>query len=85
MALGERVCLTPGCDGQVYDVTDQESFTNVKQWMNEIDRYANDKVNKMLVGNKCDLISKKVQPHSPTPPPSRERLLRGQHDPMRGA
>jgi Ras-related protein Rab-1A len=44
----------------VYDVTDQESFTNVKQWMNEIDRYANDKVNKMLVGNKVDLTSKKV-------------------------
>ena len=44
----------------VYDVTDQESFNNVKQWMNEIDRYANDKVNKMLVGNKCDLTTKKV-------------------------
>mmetsp|Transcript_30346 Transcript_30346/g.61096 ORF Transcript_30346/g.61096 Transcript_30346/m.61096 type:complete len:101 (-) Transcript_30346:149-451(-) len=28
--------------------------------MNEIDRYANEKVNKMLVGNKCDLTSKKV-------------------------
>ena len=28
----------------VYDVTDQESFNNVKQWMNEIDRYANEKV-----------------------------------------
>ena len=49
----------------MYDVTDQESFTNVKQWMNEIDRYANDKVNKMLVGNKCDLISKKVSPNLP--------------------
>ena len=44
----------------VYDVTDQESFNNVKQWMNEIDRYANDKVNKMLVGNKSDLASKRV-------------------------
>jgi len=32
----------------------------VKQWMNEIDRYANDKVNKMLVGNKSDLVTKKV-------------------------
>mmetsp|Transcript_49192 Transcript_49192/g.76788 ORF Transcript_49192/g.76788 Transcript_49192/m.76788 type:complete len:198 (-) Transcript_49192:348-941(-) len=44
----------------VYDVTDNESFNNVKQWMNEIDKYASDKVNKMLVGNKCDLTSKKV-------------------------
>uniref|UniRef100_A0A7S4PH67 Uncharacterized protein n=1 Tax=Guillardia theta TaxID=55529 RepID=A0A7S4PH67_GUITH len=44
----------------VYDVTDQESFNNVKQWMNEIDRYANDKVNKMLVGNKSDLASKRA-------------------------
>ncbi len=28
----------------VYDVTDKESFINVKHWMNEIDRFANDKV-----------------------------------------
>jgi len=33
----------------VYDVTDQESFNNVKQWLNEIDRYANENVNKLLV------------------------------------
>ena len=44
----------------MYDVTDQESFTNVKQWLNEIDRYANESVNKLLVGNKSDLTSKKV-------------------------
>ena len=44
----------------VYDVTDQDSFNNVKQWLNEIDRYANENVNKLLVGNKSDLTAKKV-------------------------
>lgn len=44
----------------VYDVTEQESFDNVKQWLNEIDRYANDSVCKLLVGNKCDLVENKV-------------------------
>jgi len=44
----------------VYDCTDQESFSNVKQWMGEIDRYACENVNKLLVGNKTDLINEKV-------------------------
>lgn len=44
----------------VYDVTDQDTFTNVKQWLGEIDRYACEGVNKLLVGNKSDLTQKKV-------------------------
>ena len=36
------------------------SFTNVKQWLQEIDKYATENVNKLLVGNKCDLTSKRA-------------------------
>ena len=44
----------------VYDVTDQESFNDVKQWLQEIDRYGSENVNMLLVGNKCDLVTKRV-------------------------
>jgi Ras-related protein Rab-1A len=44
----------------VYDVTDQDSFDNVKQWLNEVDCHSSKNVQKLLVGNKCDLVSKKV-------------------------
>jgi len=44
----------------VYDCTDRESFNNVKQWMGEIDRYACENVNKLLVGNKFDLVDQKT-------------------------
>lgn len=44
----------------LYDVTDQDTFNNVKQWLQEIDRYATEGVNKLLVGNKNDLEQKRV-------------------------
>ncbi|KAI9262568.1 small GTP-binding protein [Helicostylum pulchrum] len=43
----------------VYDVTDNESFENVKEWLREIERYASDGVNRLLVGNKSDLTDKR--------------------------
>ena len=37
-----------------------DSFNNVKTWLQEIDRYATEGVNKLLVGNKSDMADKKV-------------------------
>lgn len=44
----------------VYDVTDKESFNHVPEWLNEIEKYACENVNKLLFGNKSDLTAKRV-------------------------
>uniref|UniRef100_A0A8C9HLM6 Ras-related protein Rab-1A n=1 Tax=Piliocolobus tephrosceles TaxID=591936 RepID=A0A8C9HLM6_9PRIM len=44
----------------VYDVKDQESLNNIKQGLQKIDRYPSENINRLLVGNKCDLTTKKV-------------------------
>jgi len=38
----------------VYDVTDRDSFENVRNWIQEIEKYSKSNVCKVLVGNKCD-------------------------------
>jgi len=43
-----------------YDITDEASFSHVRGWFQEIERYAQDNVRKLLVGTKCDLESKRV-------------------------
>lgn len=48
----------------VYDVTDGESFENVKGWLTEIDRHAQEGVKKLLIGNKSDLAERKVVAYS---------------------
>jgi len=44
----------------VYDVTDPASFDHVSNWMLQIKQYADLKVEKVLIGNKCDLTSRRA-------------------------
>ncbi|KAD7479781.1 hypothetical protein E3N88_02917 [Mikania micrantha] len=49
----------------VYDVTDESSFNNIKNWIRNIEQHASDNVNKILVGNKADMDeSKRAVPTS---------------------
>ena len=45
-----------GADGiiMVYDVTSQDSFNHVADWLTEVNRYASEGTCKLLVGNKSD-------------------------------
>eukprot|EP01083_Nonionella_stella_P004037 11614_1 len=43
----------------VYDVTDKESFDNIREWLFEVDRYASDDVSILIIGNKSDLSDKR--------------------------
>jgi Ras-related protein Rab-8A len=45
----------------VYDVTQQESFQNIRQWIHDIHTHSTDlNINIMLIGNKCDMVNQKV-------------------------
>jgi Ras-related protein Rab-8A len=44
----------------VYDVTDEKSFGNIRNWIRNIEQHATESVNKILIGNKCDMLDKKV-------------------------
>lgn len=39
----------------VYDVTDRRSFESIRNWISQIQQHADVHVNKILVGNKCDM------------------------------
>ncbi|CAM9730217.1 unnamed protein product [Pylaiella littoralis] len=51
-----------GADGiiMVYDVTGQESFDHVNDWLSEVNRYASEGTSKLLIGNKSDREDKVV-------------------------
>lgn len=44
----------------VYDITNKDTFENVKMWIQEIERYTPTVPMKLLVGNKNDLVDKRV-------------------------
>ncbi|CAK8561512.1 unnamed protein product [Lathyrus sativus] len=43
----------------VYDVTDEASFNNIRNWICDIEQPASDNVNKILVGNKANMDESK--------------------------
>jgi len=50
-----------GADGVilVYDVTSDESFKHVEDWLEQVNKYASEDTAKLIVGNKADLIKDK--------------------------
>jgi len=43
-----------------YDVTDENSFKNIRNWVKQIEQNAQSNVCKVLVGNKCDREDRKI-------------------------
>ncbi|XP_074837247.1 ras-related protein Rab-13 [Carettochelys insculpta] len=46
----------------VYDITDERSFENIQNWMKSIKENASAGVERLLLGNKCDMESKRKVP-----------------------
>ena len=44
----------------VYDITDEQSFLNIRNWMRNIEQHASENVKKVLIGNKCDCNDERV-------------------------
>ena len=43
-----------------FDVTNEESFKNLRFWSKEIDEHADANPNIILIGNKCDLVDQRI-------------------------
>ncbi|NWI21773.1 RAB13 protein, partial [Crypturellus soui] len=43
----------------VYDITDEKSFENIQNWMKSIKENASAGVERLLIGNKCDMEGKR--------------------------
>ena len=44
----------------VYDITNAKSFDNIAKWLRNIDEHANEDVERMILGNKCDMEDRRV-------------------------
>uniref|UniRef100_T1J8K1 Ras-related protein Rab-13 n=1 Tax=Strigamia maritima TaxID=126957 RepID=T1J8K1_STRMM len=44
----------------VYDITNKKTFDNIAKWLRNLEEHANDYVQKMILGNKCDLEDRRV-------------------------
>ncbi|XP_071965858.1 ras-related protein Rab-10-like isoform X6 [Antedon mediterranea] len=44
----------------VYDITQEKTFDNIAKWLRNIQEHANEDVEKMLLGNKCDMNDKRM-------------------------
>ncbi|XP_039271189.1 ras-related protein Rab-8B-like [Styela clava] len=44
----------------VYDITNSKSFDNIKNWIRNIEEHASSDVEKMILGNKCDMNDKRA-------------------------
>ncbi|XP_032413369.1 ras-related protein Rab-8B-like, partial [Xiphophorus hellerii] len=43
----------------VYDITNEKSFDNIRNWIRNIEEHASADVEKMILGNKCDMNDKR--------------------------
>lgn len=46
--------------GIVFDLTDERSFENIESWVEEIGQYGDETVDSIVIGNKSDLVEKRV-------------------------
>lgn len=44
----------------VYDITNDKSFENIKNWIRNIEEHASSDVEKMVLGNKCDMEDRRL-------------------------
>ena len=60
----------------VYAVNNSKSFDNISKWLRNIQEHANEDVEKVILGNKCDMEDKRVVPKELGEAIARENGLR---------